>query len=43
MMHVDLGRKVLERLATDIAVIGEIESAPKLLGKLMVMLIVPKK
>jgi len=43
MAHVDLGRKVLDRLSGDIAAFGELETAPKLDGKIMAMLIKPKK
>jgi len=43
MAHVDLGRKVLDRLATDISTVGELESAPRLDGKMITMLVKPKK
>lgn len=43
MMHVDLGRKVLNRISTDIAAVGEIEEAPRMEGHLLGMVIGPKK
>ena len=43
MAHIDLGRKLLDRFAGDISAFGELESAPKLDGKLMSMLLKPKK
>jgi len=43
MAHVDLGRKVLDRLASDIVAFGELETTPKLDGRIMAMLIKPKK
>lgn len=39
MAHVDLGRKVLDRLASDISAIGEIEGAPSLEGRFLNMII----
>jgi len=43
MAHVDLGRKVLDRLATDVSTVGELETAPRLDGKMITMIIKPKK
>ena len=43
MAHTDLGREVLERFAEKTAEIGEIEQRPKLEGRTMTMIIVPKK
>jgi len=43
MEHIDLGRKVLERLAKEISVVGAEEKSPKLDGRVMTMVIVPKK
>lgn len=42
MNYVATGRKVLERLALDIAVLGEVEKAPYMEGKLITMIIMPK-
>ena len=39
MAHVDLGRKVLDRLASDISAIGEIEEMPRLEGRIIAMTI----
>ena len=43
MSHVDLGRNVLNRLASDIAAIGELEMPPKLEGRFLNMLVRSKK
>ena len=42
MAHIDLGRKVLDRLASDISTIGEVEKTPELEHRVMVMLFRPK-
>lgn len=42
MNYIDKGRKVLERLANDIAPLGEVEKAPLLEGKMITMIIMPK-
>ncbi len=42
MNYVDKGRKVLERLANDIAPLGEVEKAPLLEGKMITMIVMPK-
>ena len=42
MNYVATGRKVLERLANDIAALGEVEKAPYMEGKLITMIIMPK-
>ncbi len=42
MAHMDLGRQLLERVATDVAEIGKVENMPKLEGRQMVMMIGPK-
>ncbi len=42
MNYVATGRKVLERLAQDIASLGEVERAPYMEGKLITMIIMPK-
>lgn len=39
MAHVDLGRKVLDRLASDISAVGEIEEQPRLEGRFINMVI----
>lgn len=42
MNYVATGRKVLERLANDIAALGEIEKAPYMEGKMITMIIMAK-
>ena len=39
MAHMDLGRKILDRLASDISSIGEIEEAPRLEGRIIAMVV----
>lgn len=39
MAHIDLGRKVLDRLSSDISSIGEIEESPRLEGRFLNMII----
>lgn len=39
MAHIDLGRKILDRLSSDISVIGEIEEMPRLEGRFINMVI----
>lgn len=39
MAHMDLGKKILERLSSDISEIGEIEENPRLEGRFINMLI----
>jgi translation initiation factor IF-3 len=43
MAHMELGRKLLERVAEDTAEIGKVEQMPKLEGRQMVMMINPAK
>lgn len=43
MAHTELGREVLERLASELSEISVIESAPKLEGRTMTMILAPKK
>jgi len=43
MAHVDLGRKVLDRLSSDISAIGEIEEQPRLEGRFINMVIRAKQ
>lgn len=40
--HLEIGKRVLDRLATDIAPVGEIEKSPVLEGRSMTMVILPK-
>jgi len=42
MNYVATGRKLLERLANDIAPLGEVEKAPYMEGKMITMIIMPK-
>ena len=39
MAHIDLGRKILDRLASDISTVGEIEESPRLEGRFINMVI----
>ena len=39
MAHMDLGRKILDRLAGDISATGEIEEQPRLEGRVIMMII----
>jgi len=43
MAHIDLGKNILNRLASDIAALGELEFGPRLDGRMMTLIIVPKK
>ena len=43
MAHQNLGRELLERVATDVDGLGKVESIPKLEGRQMVMMIGPSK
>ena len=43
MAHQDIGMKQLQRIETDLAEIGTVEQHPKMEGKMMHMLIGPKK
>lgn len=42
MAHIDLGRKIIDRLIKDLEDIGQPEGIPKKEGKLLIMKIVPK-
>lgn len=42
MAHVDLGRKILDRLSSDISAVGEIEERPRLEGRIIAMVIKAK-
>ena len=43
MAHIDLGRKVFDRFSGDVAAFGELEMEPKLEGRVLTMVIKPKK
>lgn len=43
MVHQDIGRKLLDRVTTDLAEHGTIEQNPLMEGRQMVMVIAPKK
>jgi translation initiation factor IF-3 len=43
MAHMELGRALLERVASDVEGIGKVENMPKLEGRQMVMMIGPAK
>ena len=42
MAHQELGREVLERIATDTTDLGKVESMPKMEGRQMIMVIGPR-
>lgn len=42
-VHMEFGRKVLERLVTDAIALGAVEQHPKLLGRNMIMILGPTK
>ncbi len=43
MAHQNLGRELLERVASDVEEIGKVENMPKMEGRQMVMMIGPQK
>ncbi len=43
MAHLELGRKLLERVAEDVEELGKVEAIPKMEGRQMVMMINPAK
>ena len=43
MAHQELGRKLLERIESDLDEYGAVEQFPKMEGRQMVMVIAPKK
>ncbi len=43
MMHQELGVKMLERVIAELQELGVVDQMPKLEGRQMVMMIVPKK
>ena len=42
MTHLDLGRKVVDRLIKDLEDLGQVEKGPFRLGRLLITVIVPK-
>ena len=40
--HPQLGQKLLDRMAADVADVGSVERAPKVEGRIMVMILTPK-
>ncbi|MFC1549001.1 translation initiation factor IF-3 [Candidatus Omnitrophota bacterium] len=42
MAHRELGRELFNRIAKDVAALGEMEAGPKMMGRTMSMIIVPK-
>ena len=42
MTHIDLGRKILDRIASDISATGEVEQSASLEGRFMNMVVRPK-
>jgi translation initiation factor IF-3 len=43
MAHPEHGREVLDRVAKELEEIGKVESMPSMEGRLMVMVVAPKK
>lgn len=43
MRHQELGRKLLDRVRTDLDELGTVEQLPKVEGRLMVMVMAPRK
>jgi translation initiation factor IF-3 len=43
MVHQDIGRKLLDRVSTDLAAYGVVEQNPLMEGKQMIMVFAPKK
>jgi translation initiation factor IF-3 len=43
MAHTELGTKMLDRLAVDVAEHGTVEQRSRMEGRLMVMVVAPKK
>jgi len=41
-VHKDLGRVLLDRVAADVAILGEMEGSPQSMGRTMTMTLVPK-
>ena len=42
MAHAELGRNLLQRVATDVEELGKVEAMPKLEGRQMVMVVAPR-
>lgn len=42
MAHIDLGRKLLDRVVTDLADIGQVEAPQRMEGRNLVLLMIPK-
>ena len=42
MAHIDIGRTLMEKFKTDLAEFSKVEREPKLEGKRMIMILVPK-
>lgn len=42
MAHMELGRDLLQRVATDIDTLGKVESMPKVEGRQMIMVVAPR-
>lgn len=40
--HAEIGKQILDRLAKDVAELGEVESKPKMEGRSMLMILAPK-
>ena len=43
MAHQELGRELLQRVATDVEEVAKVENMPKMEGRQMVMMIAPAK
>jgi translation initiation factor IF-3 len=43
MVHQDIGRRLLDRVSTDLAAVGVVEQNPLMEGKQMIMVFAPKK
>jgi len=43
IMHADLGKQVLERLAQEVAQFGLVERAPRIEGRNMIMILAPRQ
>jgi len=43
MMHIDLGKNIMNKVANDLSATGELEQAPILEGRMMTLVMRPKK
>jgi translation initiation factor IF-3 len=43
MAHQEIGRRLLDRVATDLSAVGSVEQNPLMEGRQMVMVFAPKK